>query len=125
TVARIGPKSPHWIYVLDYALNNEIDSRVYLFDGDTHRRMGQIDTGFSPGVSLSPDGKTTAVATTYFARGGHGTRTDVVEFYDNSTLGKTGEIVFPPKHTQAMASLFNVMYSSDAHFIYVPYLTPA
>jgi methylamine dehydrogenase heavy chain len=125
TVARIAPKSPHWVYVLDYALNNEIDSRVYLFDGDTYRRMGQIDTGFSPGVSLSPDGKTTAVATTYFARGGHGTRTDVVEFNDNTTLGKTGEIVIPPKHAQSLMTLFTVNYSSDGRFVYVPYLTPA
>jgi methylamine dehydrogenase heavy chain len=125
TVAGIGPKSPHWVYVLDYAFNNEIDTRVYLFDGDTHRRMGQIDTGFSPGVNLSPDGKTTAVATTYFSRGGHGTRTDVVEFNDNSTLAKTGEIVIPPKHTHTLATLFTLGYSSDGRFVYVPYLTPA
>jgi methylamine dehydrogenase heavy chain len=125
TVAGIGPKSPHWVYVLDYAFNNEIDSRIYLFDGDTHRRMGQIDTGFSPGVNLSPDGRTTAVATTYFARGGHGTRTDVVEFNDNTTLAKTGEIVIPPKHAQTLAMLFTLAYSSDARFVYVPYLTPA
>jgi methylamine dehydrogenase heavy chain len=125
TVAKVGPKSPHWVYVLDYAFNNEIDSRVYLFDGDTYRRIGQIDTGFSPGVSISPDGRTTAVATTYFARGGHGTRTDVVEFNDNATLAKTGEIVIPPKHTQTLANLFTVAYSADGRFVYAPYLTPA
>ncbi len=125
TVARVGPKSPHWIYVLDYAFDNEIDSRLYLFDGDTYRRIGQIDTGFSPGVNISPDGKTTAVATTYFARGGHGTRTDVVEFNDNATLGKTGEIVLPPKHAQTLATTFTIAYSSDGKFLYTPYLTPA
>jgi methylamine dehydrogenase heavy chain len=125
TVATVGPKSPHWVYVLDYAFNNEIDSRVYLFDGDTYRRMGQIDTGFSPGVNISPDGRTTAVATTYFARGGHGTRTDVVEFNDNTTLAKTGEIVIPPKHTQTLPTLFTVGYSTDGRFLYTPYLTPA
>jgi len=125
TIATVGPKSPHWIYVLDYAYDNEIDSRVWLFDGDTHRRIGQIDTGFIPGISISPDGRTTAVATTYFARGGHGTRTDVVEFNDNNTLAKTGEVVIPPKHAQAMATLFTIGYSSDGKFVYVPYLTPA
>jgi len=125
TIATVGPKSPHWVYVVDYAYANEIDSRVYLFDGDTYRRIGQIDTGFIPGVNLSPDGKTTAVATTYFARGGHGTRTDVVEFNDNNTLAKTGEIVIPPKHAQTLAMLFTVAYSSDGKFVYTPYLTPA
>jgi methylamine dehydrogenase heavy chain len=125
TIATVGPKSPHWVYVVDYAFNNEIDSRVWLFDGDTHRRLGQIDIGFFPGVNLSPDGRTTVVATTYFARGGHGTRTDVVEFNDNNTLAKTGEIVIPPKHAQTLAMLFTVAYSSDGKFVYTPYLTPA
>ena len=111
--------------MVDYAYDNEIDSRVWLFDGDTHRRIGQIDTGFIPGINISPDGKTTAVATTYFARGGHGTRTDVVEFNDNNTLSKTGEIVIPPKHAQTLATLFTIGYSSDGKFVYVPYLTPA
>jgi methylamine dehydrogenase heavy chain len=125
TTARVGPKSPHWVYVLDYAFSNEIDSRLYLFDGDTYRRIGQIDTGFSPAVSLSPDGRTIAVATTYFARGGHGTRTDVVEFNDNDTLSKTAEIVIPPKHAQTLATIFTLAYSSDGRFLYTPYLTPA
>jgi methylamine dehydrogenase heavy chain len=125
TIATVGPKSPHWIYVVDYAYDNEIDSRVWLFDGDTYRRIGQIDTGFIPGINISPDGKTTAVATTYFARGGHGTRTDVVEFNDNNTLSKTGEVVIPPRHAQSLAMLFTVGYSSDGKFVYVPYLTPA
>jgi methylamine dehydrogenase heavy chain len=125
TVATVGEKSPHWIYVLDAAYPNEIDTRVYLFDGDTYRRIGQIDTGFMPGVNLSPDGKTTAVATTYFARGGHGTRTDVVEFNDNATLAKTGEIVIPAKRAQSLPLLFDVAYSADGRFVYTAYLTPA
>jgi methylamine dehydrogenase heavy chain len=125
TIAQVGVRTPHWIYVLDEAQNNEIDARVYLFDGDTYRRIGQIGAGFMPGVNLSPDGKTTAIATTYFARGGHGTRTDVVEFNDNSTLSKTGEVVLPPKHAQTLAMLFGVAYSADSRFLYVPYLTPA
>src|SRR3569833_1805291 len=98
TIATVGPKLLLWLYVVDYAYANEIDSRVWLFDGDTYRRIGQIDTGFIPGINISPDGRTTAVATTYFARGGHGTRTDKVEFNDNNTKAKTGEDDNPPKH---------------------------
>jgi methylamine dehydrogenase heavy chain len=125
TVTKLAPANPHWIYVLDEAVANEIDTRLLLFDGDTYRHLGQIDTGFLPSVNLSPDRRTTVVATTYFARGGHGTRTDVVEFNDNSTLAKTGEIVIPPKHAQTLPMLFGVAYSSDARFLYVPYVTPA
>lgn len=125
SVAKVGPRNPHWVYILDEAQNNEIDARVFLFDGDTYRRLGQFDAGFMPGVNLSPDGSTTVVATTYFARGGHGKRTDVVEFNDNTTFAKTGEIILPPKHAQTLAMLFTVAYSADGRYVYTPYLTPA
>lgn len=125
TVASLPPNDPHRIYVLDEAFENEIDARVHLFDGDTYRRLGQIDAGFNPGVNLSPDGKTTVVGTTYFSRGSRGTRTDVVEFTDNATLSTTHEIVLPPKRAITLPTYFNLAYSSDSHFLYVSYVTPA
>src|SRR5438477_554636 len=125
TVERLPPRSPHWVYVFDEAFDNEIDARVHLFDGDSYRRLGQIDAGFTPSVNLSPDGATTVVATSYFARGSRGARTDVVEFNDSTTLANTGEIVLPPKRVESAPSLFNVAYSADGHFLYVAYVTPA
>jgi methylamine dehydrogenase heavy chain len=125
TVERLSRPGPHWVYVVDYAFDNEIDSRVRLYDGDVHRRLGQIDAGFLPGFTLSPDGATAAVTATYFARGGHGARTDVVELNDTATLAITREIVLPPKKLQAIPTLFNIAYSSDGHFLYVAYMTPA
>jgi methylamine dehydrogenase heavy chain len=119
------PKSPHWVYVVDEAFFNEIDARVRLFDGDSYRHLGQIDAGFSPGVIQSPDGRTTAVATTYFARGGHGARTDVVEFTDNATLAIAAEITLPPKRAMIEPTYFNLGYSADGRFLYVAYITPA
>lgn len=125
TVEKLPAPGPHWVYLVDYAFDNEIDGRVYLYDGDAHRRLGQIDAGFNPGFALSPDGTTSAVATTYFARGGHGARTDVVEFTDTATLTTSREIVLPPKRLHAVPTLFNVAYSSDGRFLYVSYVTPA
>ena len=125
TVTTMPPDSPHRIYVLDEAFYNEIDARVQVFDGDTYRRLGQIDVGFTPGVNLSPDGKITVVGTTYFSRGSRGTRTDVVEFNDNSTLKATHEIVLPPKRAMTSPTYFNLAYSADSHFVYVSYITPA
>jgi methylamine dehydrogenase heavy chain len=118
-------RGPHWVYIVDYSFDNEIDSRVFVYDADAHRRLGQIDAGFLPGLALSPDRTTSAVATTYFARGGHGARTDVVEFTDNATLTTSREIVLPPKRLHAIPTLFNVAYSGDGHFLYVSYVTPA
>ena len=125
TVEQLPAKTPHWVYVFDEAFINEIDSRLHLFDGDTYRRLGQIDAGFGGSVNESPDGATTVVATTYFARGSRGTRTDVVEFTDNATLAPTHEIVLPPKRAMTVPNLFNVGYSADGHFVYVAYVTPA
>jgi methylamine dehydrogenase heavy chain len=125
TVTTMPPDSAHRIYVLDEAFYNEIDSRIDIFDGDTYRRLGQIDAGFNPGFNLSPDGKTTAVGTTYYSRGSRGARTDVVEFTDNSTLKATHEIVLPPKRAMTMPTYFNLAYSADSRFLYVSYITPA
>src|SRR5271168_1386516 len=124
-VTAMPPDNPHRIYVLDEAFFNEIDSRVLLFDGDTYARLGQIDSGFTPGFNLSPDGKTTVVATTYFSRGSRGTRTDLVEFTDNQTLKTTHEIVVPSKRAMTLPSYFNLGFSADSHFLYVSYITPA
>ena len=125
TATTLPPNTPHRIYVLDDAFANEIDARVNVFDGDTYRRLGQIDAGFNPGFNLSPDGKTTIVGTTYYARGSRGARTDVVEFTDNSTLSVTHEIVLPAKRAMTLPTYFNLAYSSDSHFVYVSYVTPA
>src|SRR5580704_9888882 len=69
SVQSLPPSGPHWVYVYDEAFDNEIDARVHLFDGDSYRRLGQIDAGFTPSFNLSPDGATSVVATSYFARG--------------------------------------------------------
>jgi methylamine dehydrogenase heavy chain len=123
-VATLPAASPHWVWVFDESNNNETDMRLYLYDGDAHRQLGQIDIGFWPGVAMSPDGRTTAVATTYFSRGSHGTRTDVLELTDNSTLSITGEIVLPTRHAQTIP-LHNIAYSADGRFVYVTNLSPA
>jgi methylamine dehydrogenase heavy chain len=125
TVTTMPPDSPHRVYVLDEAFFNEIDARVDVFDGDTYRRLGQIDAGFTPGFNLSPDGKTSVIGTTYYSRGSRGTRTDVVEFTDNATLKTTHEIVLPSKRAMTMPTYFNLAYSADSHFLYVSYITPA
>jgi len=125
TVERLPPRSPHWVYIYDYVFDNEIDARVYLFDGDSYRRLGQIGAGFYASVNLSPDGGTTAVASTYFARGSRGARTDVVEFTDNTTLTVKHEILLPSKRALSVSSLFNLAYSPDGRLLYAAYMTPA
>ena len=126
TVATLPERSPHWVFGYDSSVSNETDYRIYVYDGDQHRDLGQLDVGYYAGFALSPDHRTTAIATTYFSRGGHGTRTDVVEFWDNTTLALLpGEILLQSKRAQTLPSLYNVHYSADQHFLYVTNLTPA
>ncbi len=125
TVAKLPAPTPHWIWVFDDAINNEIDMRLHLYDGDTHRTLGQIDLGYWPMVALSPDGKTFAAATTYFSRGNKGTRTDVVEFTDTTSLETKHEVALPPKRIMSVQTFFSLSFSSDGHLLYVPYVTPA
>jgi methylamine dehydrogenase heavy chain len=125
TVTHLPPAGPHWAYVLDLATSNETDARIFVFDGDRYVHLGQIDAGYYPSFALSADGKTTAVATTYWSRGWHGARTDVVEFTDNTTLNYTHEIVLPPKRMQGPPSAFGAAYSGDQRFLYIANVTPA
>jgi methylamine dehydrogenase heavy chain len=125
SVQPLPPRNPHWAWVFDDAFANETDMRVHVYDGDGYRRLGQIDAGYYSSFNLSPDSATTVVATTYFARGSRGARTDLVEFTDNRSLAVTGEVVLPPKRAQTVPNPFNVAYSGDGRQLYVAYVTPA
>ena len=124
-VAHLPPLNAHWAFLFDYAEFSETDARVFVYDADHFRNLGQIDAGYYPGFTISPDSKTSAVATTYWSRGWHGARTDVLEFTDNATLAPTTEVVLPKKRMQGPPTAFNISYSPDQHFLYVANLTPA
>nr|WP_057927519.1 amine dehydrogenase large subunit [Burkholderia ambifaria] len=116
---------PHEVYVVDIAMPTMTDGRIYVYDADAKKLLGQIDGGFAPGLAISPDHKASFIATTYFSRGSHGTRTDVVEMADNTTLDHTGEIVIPAKHGQHVPSPYNTAFSADGKRLYVANITPA
>lgn len=116
---------PHEIFIVDGSAESATDARVYVYDADARKHLGQIDAGFSPGFAIAPDHKTSYVATTYFARGSRGKRTDVVEVTDNATLDHKRELVIPPKHAQQVPSPWNTAFSADGKRLYVANITPA
>ncbi|MGS0894575.1 amine dehydrogenase large subunit [Burkholderia stagnalis] len=124
-VQKMPPWHPHEIFVVDISMPSMTDGRVYAYDADARKLLGQIDAGFAPGFAISPDHRTSYVATTYFSRGSHGARTDVVELTDNATLDHAGEIVIPPKHGQHVPSPYNTAFSADGKRLYVANITPA
>ncbi|HGL5380619.1 amine dehydrogenase large subunit [Burkholderia orbicola] len=124
-VQKMPPWHPHEVYIVDISMPSMTDGRIYVYDADAKKLLGQIDGGFGPGFAISPDRKTSFVATTYFSRGSHGTRTDVVEMIDNTTLDHAGEIVIPAKHAQHVPSPYNTAFSADGKRLYVANITPS
>ncbi|RQQ04950.1 amine dehydrogenase [Burkholderia stagnalis] len=124
-VKKMPPWHPHEVFIVDMSMPSMTDGRIHVYDADAKKLLGQIDGGFGPGLAISPDHRTSYVATTYFSRGSHGTRTDVVELTDNTTLAHTGEIAIPPKHAQHVPSPYNTAFSADGRRLYVANITPA
>lgn len=124
-VEKLPPRTAHYAYLLDVSWSNYIDERVYVYDGDAGRLRGMMDLGYYGNFAESPDRKTSALAATYWSRGGHGARTEVVEWYDNDTLKPRGELVLPAKRAQVgVITPFNLAYSADGRFLYSTNLTP-
>ncbi|TPQ37844.1 amine dehydrogenase [Cupriavidus pinatubonensis] len=123
TVQPMPPRGDHVLYSLD--MDNPIDTRLAVYDIDKKKLVAQQGAGFMPGVVQSRDHRYTYVATSYFARGTTGQRTDVLEITDNQTFKKVGEVELPPKHAQQVPSLFNTTVSDDGNFAYVTNITPA
>ena len=124
-MTKLPPVTSTWVWVNDDVMDHETDMRVNVYDAGAHRLLGQIDAGFWPSVALSPDAHWLAVATTYFSRGSHGARTDVVEFTDNATLEVSHEVALPPKRLMGGSTFFSLSFSGDGRWLYVPFLTPA
>ena len=54
---------------------------------------------------------------TYYSRGTHGTRTDVVEIYDVEHLSPQAEVVIPPKRATNAVALAHAALSDDDRFV--------
>src|ERR1700732_4400720 len=59
--------------------------RLYIVDKFPPAHLGQMSNGHFGMFAISADRKTLFSATTFFSRGDHGTRTDVLEYYDTTT----------------------------------------
>jgi methylamine dehydrogenase heavy chain len=88
----LGPPGPHWLWVNDFWT-----SKSRLFDADTGRMLGMLDTTFfTPALEASTSRGEVMFTGSYYARGNRGTRTDVVGIYSLRELAPLAEIVLPP-----------------------------
>ncbi len=74
-----------------------IDGNINIIDvaADTFEFKGMINAAQMASFAQSKNRQELYVAETYYARGTHGERTDVISIYDNSTLILKDEIVLP------------------------------
>jgi len=124
-VAKIPAYDTHRTYVVDLDIGHIVDGRVNVFDGDTHRFLGMLSSGFAGSFALSPDGKNAYVATTYYERLVRGKRNDVVDVYDSQTLTWQREIPIPAKHAEASPYPGLASTSHDGKYLFVQNATPA
>jgi len=122
---RLTPPDGNRLYVTDFVFNHMVDGRIHVVDGKAGRFLGQVVSGYGALTTVSPDGKSIYVATTYYPRLYRGQRSDVVEIHDAETLELKAEIDIPAKKAQAASYRSMLVPSSDGRFLYVQNATPA
>ena len=127
TSEKLGAPSPHWFFVYDANFLGYLDSKVYLFDGDTGSMLGMLSTGaFGNAVEFAPDFSAIYVPEMYYSRGtsrrAHRHRRDLRH---EGTEGSVGEVVIPPKRATGMPQRAYQGISDDGRFMYVANMTPA
>ena len=114
----------HRVWVHDW--NGGLYSRAMLFNSDDGDMLGSVETGWE-GVKLdiSSAGDRIYNLGLYMSRGYHGKRTDVLEYYDRSSLQVLGEIAVPAKAPRGLPNTNHSDFSDDEHFLFVSFFTPA
>jgi methylamine dehydrogenase heavy chain len=106
------PPRPHWVWSADPVLQ-----RTALLDLDEGRFLGIVNGGYGLPMPLFPRTRPELyVPATYYSRGTHGTRTDVVEFYDTATLTLQGEVEVPPKRATNAFTIGHSALTDDDRF---------
>ena len=117
---------PHWVWIYDMAADSMPDGRAYLYDGDTARMLGMLNTGYSfNALNIPGHYREVYSAETYYARTTRGERTDVVSIYDPFMLTPVAEIEIPAKRVSTLPRLADSALTDDDRFMAVFNLTPA
>jgi methylamine dehydrogenase heavy chain len=115
------PPQAHWVWASDPMLR-----RMALVDLDRGEMLGMINGGWGITSALfSRERPEIYVPETHYSRGSRGERTDVLTFYDTTSLAPTGEVVLPAKRAINALPSANAALSDDDRFVAVFNMTPA
>jgi methylamine dehydrogenase heavy chain len=125
-VVEIKADNGHRLYIADKTPPaHAVDSKIRIIDGDDFSVLGQLTNGSFGTLSISSDRKTLFDATSFFSRGDHGTRTDVLEYYDTTTLKPRGETILLSKRAMSNQYSSFLVESAEAKYLFVQNATPA
>ena len=125
-VQRLQQPSPHWLILNDPNFQGNMDSKIYLIDADRNHMLGMLSAGgWRNAVEYSPDFSTIYSPETYYSRTTRGQRSDVLSFYDVSSLSVIDEVEIPAKRGSGATHRAYSGRSDDGRFVYVFNMTPA
>jgi methylamine dehydrogenase heavy chain len=125
-VVELKPDNGHRLYIADKTPPaHAVDSKIRIIDGDDFSILGQVTNGSFGSFSISADRKTLFDATSFFSRGDHGTRTEVLEYYDTSTLKPRGETILLNKRAMSNQYSVFVVESAASKYLMLQNATPA
>jgi methylamine dehydrogenase heavy chain len=125
-VVELKPDNGHRLYIADKTPPaHAVDSKIRIIDGDDFSILGQLTNGSFGSFSISADRKTLFDATSFFSRGDHGTRTEVLEYYDTATLKPRAETILLNKRAMSNQYSVFVVESAEAKYLLLQNATPA
>lgn len=114
-----------WVFAHDANFNSLIAGKVILVDiaADTREYKGAVDASQFPSFIASNRRSEMYVGETFYSRGTHGIRTDVLSIYDMATMNKLDEVILPNNnralivvHKYAMGLLDNDRFLAIFNF---------
>jgi methylamine dehydrogenase heavy chain len=125
-VVALKPDNGHRLYIADKTPPaHAVDSKIRIIDGDDFSILGQVTNGSFGSFSISADRKTLFDATSFFSRGDHGTRTEVLEYYDTATLKPRSETILLSKRAMSNQYSVFVVESAESKYLMLQNATPA
>lgn len=86
-----------WVFLQDVFFNSLLDGRVLVVDASNpaNPMKGMFNAAQMGSLAVPDERNEIYVAETYYSRGTHGERTDVISIWDKSSLAWKGEIELP------------------------------
>jgi methylamine dehydrogenase heavy chain len=125
TTLTLPDPKPNWVYIMDLQFPVNMLQKIWIIDGEARKLLGTIFGGYECNFEISPDHREMYMIDTYYSRGWHGDRTDVVTIFDAHTTNFLAEVVIPPKRLLIVPKRNSTSLTPDGRFMLVANMTPA